>query len=247
MLFRNERKLYRRTCDFSGKEIISIYSPDKPYKVYDQKIRWSDVRDPLQYGKAFDFTKTFTEQFGELMEVVPRANFYGKGNENSDYNNHCSYSKNCYMSADLISAEDCFYVTTGIRTKDVVDSNLMTDCENCYSCIDCDHLYDCKFCIQSEDCKFSVSLSNCKNCSDCINCSNLIGKRYCIQNIQYTKQEYELLKKDNLNEFNLKGVLKATRLVNSEQCYGNQIFNSKNVSFSHLLYDSTDIKYSFLS
>ena len=72
--FRNERKLYRRQCDASKQSIISIYSPDKPYKIYDQKIRWSDSRDPMSYGMDFDFSRTFTEQFGELMRKVPRVN-----------------------------------------------------------------------------------------------------------------------------------------------------------------------------
>jgi hypothetical protein len=40
LLFRNERNLYKRTCDATGESIISIYSPDKPYKVYNQKFRW---------------------------------------------------------------------------------------------------------------------------------------------------------------------------------------------------------------
>jgi len=70
--FRNERKLYRRICDATKQPIISIYSPDKPYKVYDQKIRRGDSRDPLDYGRDFDFSRTFTEQFGELMRDVPR-------------------------------------------------------------------------------------------------------------------------------------------------------------------------------
>lgn len=47
--FRNERKLYRRQCDASKKSIISIYSPDKPYKVYDRDIRISDSRNPMEY------------------------------------------------------------------------------------------------------------------------------------------------------------------------------------------------------
>ena len=36
--FRNERSLYKRTCDFSKKNIISMYSQDKPYKIYDQEV-----------------------------------------------------------------------------------------------------------------------------------------------------------------------------------------------------------------
>ena len=87
--FRNERKLYRRQCDASKKSIISIYSPDKPYKVYDQKIWRSDARDPMEYGMDFDFTRNFTEQFGDLMMKVPRLSLVTKMNENSDYVNSC--------------------------------------------------------------------------------------------------------------------------------------------------------------
>jgi hypothetical protein len=69
--FRNERKLYKRKCDYSGKDIISIYSPDKPYKVYDQKIRRSDDWDPMDYGFEFDFSATFRENFGNLSSTMP--------------------------------------------------------------------------------------------------------------------------------------------------------------------------------
>jgi len=34
-LFRNQRKLYKRTCDATGKSIISMYDEESPYKVYD--------------------------------------------------------------------------------------------------------------------------------------------------------------------------------------------------------------------
>lgn len=36
MSFRNERKLYRTTCDLTGKSIISIYHPESGYKVCDK-------------------------------------------------------------------------------------------------------------------------------------------------------------------------------------------------------------------
>ena len=85
--FRNERKLYRRQCDASKKSIISIYSPDKPYKVYDQKIRRSDSRDPMEYGMDFDFGKTFTENFKFLYKKVPKLSVLATQNENSPYVN----------------------------------------------------------------------------------------------------------------------------------------------------------------
>ena len=89
LAFRNERKLYKRTCDYSGKDIISIYSPDKPYKVYDQKNWRSDTRDPMNYGMDFDFTKTFTEQFEYLYFQVPKCNIM---NDNNIKSTNCSYT-----------------------------------------------------------------------------------------------------------------------------------------------------------
>ncbi len=40
LTFRNERNLYKRTCDLTRKDIISIYSPDKPYIVYESSAWW---------------------------------------------------------------------------------------------------------------------------------------------------------------------------------------------------------------
>lgn len=73
LCFRNERNLYKRQCDASGKTIISVYSPDKTFKVYDSKIWRSDKWDPFKFGRDFDFKKTFFEQFNELSQDVPVA------------------------------------------------------------------------------------------------------------------------------------------------------------------------------
>ena len=48
-----------------------MYSPDKSYKVYEQSEWWSDKWDQLDYGRDFDFSRNFFEQFDELMREVP--------------------------------------------------------------------------------------------------------------------------------------------------------------------------------
>jgi spore coat polysaccharide biosynthesis protein SpsF (cytidylyltransferase family) len=70
--FKNEKRLYKRRCDATGEQIISIYSPDKAYKVYTNKYRRSDARNPMDYGQDFDFTKTFTNNFTNLSNNVPK-------------------------------------------------------------------------------------------------------------------------------------------------------------------------------
>jgi hypothetical protein len=100
LLFRNERKLYKRKCDASGKDIISIYSPDKPYKVYDQKFWWSDEWNPMDYGREFNFEKSFSDSFLKLISDFPRNSLNVILNENSDYSNHTRNLKDCYMVSD---------------------------------------------------------------------------------------------------------------------------------------------------
>ena len=93
-----------------GRPIITNYSPDKAYKVYDQEEWWSDQWDAMSYGKDFDFNRTFTEQFDELMHAVPHISLINKGCENSYYTNFALYQKNCYLIfGGSWYNEDCLY------------------------------------------------------------------------------------------------------------------------------------------
>ena len=47
--FRNERKLYNRKCDATGKDMVSMHSPDKKNTVYNYDYWWSDSWNPLSY------------------------------------------------------------------------------------------------------------------------------------------------------------------------------------------------------
>ncbi|MDP2669516.1 MAG: hypothetical protein Q8O99_00440 [bacterium] len=149
--FRNERSLYKRKCDASGKDIISIYSPDKPYLVYDQKVRRSDDRDPLQYGREVDLTKPFTEQFRQLQLAVPRTSLYIDTNcENCDYTNQITGCKSCYMIFSCANAEEVLYSKRANDCKACMDCFLIVACTSCYSCINC------------TDCSQSTHLLNCQ-------------------------------------------------------------------------------------
>lgn len=55
--FHNERKLYKRRCDATNKDMVSIYSPDKPIQVYHQDYWWGDAWDPMSYGQEFNFER----------------------------------------------------------------------------------------------------------------------------------------------------------------------------------------------
>ena len=98
LAFRQERKLYKRPSDLSGKELITVYSPDKKYTVYSPEEWWGDGRDPFDYGKEYDFNRSFFEQFNELWHRVPLISLWQKSEENAAYNNNSWQLKNSYMS-----------------------------------------------------------------------------------------------------------------------------------------------------
>jgi hypothetical protein len=99
-------------CDATGKEIVSIYSPDKPFKVYHRDYWWSDKWNPLDYGRDFDFDRPFFEQFDELSKQVPKIALAAWDNENSEYVHDTANCKNCYLVFGSYEANDCAYSTT---------------------------------------------------------------------------------------------------------------------------------------
>src|SRR3989344_4892159 len=70
-MFRNERRLFRRKEEISGKEIFSSFPASAPIKVYEHDYWWSDKWDPLESGREYDFSKPFFAQFIELFRTAP--------------------------------------------------------------------------------------------------------------------------------------------------------------------------------
>ncbi|MDD5623190.1 MAG: hypothetical protein PHI23_00580, partial [Candidatus Peribacteraceae bacterium] len=56
LMFRNFFHLYHRTCDLTGKKILSIYDAGMSFPVYGIQVWWSDKWDGLSYGLSPDFS-----------------------------------------------------------------------------------------------------------------------------------------------------------------------------------------------
>lgn len=189
--FRNSRNLYRRSCDLTGKSIISLYSSDKPYKVFDSVAWWSDAWQPLHYGRAFDFSKPFFEQFAALMRDVPRPALFNKGSENSTFTNHAVYNKNCYMCFNAGYCEDVLYSgDVVVKCKSSSDLTNVIEGELLLECTDCTKCYNCTYLSRCHGCSDSRFLFDCHGCSSCFLCYNLRNSSYCIENVSYSKEEY---------------------------------------------------------
>jgi len=260
MSWRNERNLYKRPCDLCQKSIISIYSPDKAYKVYCQTCYHSDNWDPTDYGRDVDLSRPFLEQFRELQLQVPRLYAFVFQNTNSEYTNGAAFNKNCYLIFVSDHNEESMYSHFIMYCQDSADLLDCHECTLCYECISCQKCYQTFFsrdCVNSRNLWFS---KNCSNCNDCFGSVNLRNAQYQIFNTQYSKEEYfAKLKEFKLDtteglaeagklarDFWLKFPVKFMTGIKNQDVTGDSVSNSKNTknSFnSELLEDCEYINY----
>ena len=255
---RNESKLYRRTCNASGKSIISIYSEKSPYTVYDWKIWYSDQRDAMDYAREYNFDKTFFENFDELNTVVPKKSLHMVDSmENCHYCNYGIFSKNLYLVMGGSWSENCLYGSCPGKSMYDVDGTFSFSCQYTYQCAHCTNCFECSYCDNSVWDKFSSFLSFCNNCEHCLGCVNLQSAKYCILNKQYTKEEYEELAKNILKDRNSRSEFKkkfeqltkesprsCLYNIGSENCLANYMQQSKSNILCYLNFLSQDDKYS---
>ncbi len=200
LAFRNERALYRRKESVEGKEVISIYSPDKPIQVYNQDYWESDNWDPLNFGREYDFSNSFFSQFHDLIKQIPWPSRFIYNSVNCDYCNVVTDNKNCYLVFGGDFNEDCAYSIFNFYSRDCFDVYWLNKSELSYECMDGENNYKVTFSQYVRDSADSSFLYNCSNLQNCLGCVNLKNKSYCIFNEQYTKEEYE----KKLADFNLR-------------------------------------------
>ncbi len=258
MAWRNERSLFKRKSDFSGKEIFSAFAPDAPVKVYENEVWITDQWDPMQYGRDYDFSRNFFEQFRDLLHIVPSKNRnVVNGGPGTDYCNNFTDPKNCYLIFNGKDAEDCMYGNGYNLVKSSIDASHLSKCERCYEGF---WLTSCANTFFSSQCESSFDLIFCRDCTGCNNCFGCVGlrkKSYCIFNEQYTKEQYEQrIKEFNLGsysaleqmrkrvaEFWLKFPLRFMIGSHNEGVSGNYIEHSKNTHKSFLARECENVKF----
>jgi hypothetical protein len=257
LMFRNDLCLYHRKSDLTGKAMISMYAQDKPYKVYDQDEWWSDRWNELDYGRDFDFSRMFTEQFRELNLLVPHQGLFTTNAENSYYTNHSLNTKNCYLIAGATNLEDCLFGRFVIGGNDVVDGLSLYGCKWCYEGVASQQCYQCMWFRHSRDCSSCLVIDDCQSCKNCCMCFGLKSKEYCYLNEQLTKEEYEQriqwhfpltaeginAMRNQLSELATKLPHRALQIFSCEDCTGDMVFNSQRCESCFDCTDSQDCKH----
>jgi len=258
LVWRNELNLYKNKCQLCGIELVSNISSDKPYKVYCRECYWSDKWDATEYGRDFDFKKTFNEQFDQLIIDTPIVHLLGfADNINSVYANYAASLKNCYMYCAGGWAEDVYYGFYGMRNKDCMDVAVVYDNELSYELLDCQNCYNVKYAQDCKNCVDSGFLYDCHNCTECFCSTSLRNRSYVFLNEQLSKDDYKSkINKINLGSYKetkkwfdsfeavkLKAIRKYANNNKSVNCEGDYIENSLNCLNSHTVIESENIKY----
>ena len=244
MAFRNERTLYKRSCNAPGhnEQLISVFSPDNKQVVYDHSAWWGDSWDASSYGEDIDFSRPFLAQVKDLWLKVPDVALLNINPVNSEYCSITEGNKNCYLVFGGDFNENTLYSTYVFNCKECLDTYWVSKSELNYEtvdCISCSKLMYSRYC---EECLDSAFLFDCKNCRDCFGCVNLRNKQYCIWNEQYTKEEYkkkmadiDLTSAENVAEIKkkflehmLKFPRKSARILHAVNSSGDNLERTKN-------------------
>ena len=257
IIWRNVHNLFRGKDAINGKDIFMGIPPESGIPVYELSYWNSDNWDALEYGKGYNFEKTFFEQFRELFYSVPFPSKSMQRCIDSDYSNQCDDMKNAYLCFNATFMEDCGYCCNGSVLKNCFDLTSCYNSESCYDNVRVDKSYHTIGSVSCENCVDVFFSKNCVGCTNCFGCVNLRNATYKIFNEQYSKEHYF----EKLNSFRLdtwEGVLRVqTETEDFWKKYpikymlgfrnydvlGEDIKDSKNAKYCYIVQKGEDLKY----
>jgi hypothetical protein len=237
------KNFFLRPCDKCQKNSFSWFSADtKGVLTYCDDCFQSDKFDATVYGREFDFDRPFFEQFAELQKQVPRHISNAILNENSEYIISAHKNKNCYMTDEMDGSWDCYFGYNVQYCKNIVAGLYIRDSEIGYDLVKAENCYAVFYSQNVFHCVESAFLQNCRSCKNCLFSANLRNKEYHVFNKPVSKDEYKKywdflfsgsMKNLEICQEKFASFIKdqsfpASILINTEDCTGNYITNSKN-------------------
>lgn len=255
MSFRNERHLYKRTCDLCKENIIALYSKDAVFPVYCNKCWYGDGWDARSFAKNYDASINFFKQWHELMLQVPRPSLIEESNINCHYVNYSGGSRNCYYIVGCDKDEDCAYVYRTFKSKNSYDCFGLQDSNLCYENIQSSKGFKANFAVDCENALESSVLMDCKNVNYCLGCVNLRNQKYYYLNQPISGEEYKK-RKEKLGSFDVLEKLKSdfkdltlklphrfARIVMSTNSTGDELVETKNCHNCFFVRNAENLKY----
>jgi hypothetical protein len=179
---------------------------NKSFCIFNRQLSEEEYKQKVKEYKKWPPEKVL-EMVEELKQRYPLTQTHEAHNENSAYGNYSHYNKNCYMCFDCAHNEGCSYLYDSHHNATSYDMTCSYDKnELSYQIVDSIKLFNCNFAFLSGNSHDSSYIYNCQNVKNCIGCISLSNKQYCILNRQFTKENYEKISKQLLEELKNKNV-----------------------------------------
>lgn len=213
-------KFFKKRCSAPDheEEVVTVYPPASPHKIYDFSYWYSDNWEAAEFGRDYDFSKSFFTQFKDLFFEIPHIPLErDPRGVNTEYTVGGSKSKNNYYCGMGYETENSVYSLDVRHCREVIDCSIMSNSEICFGSVGSYNCSRCLFVVDCGECMDSAFLYECKNCAHCFLCSNLRNRSYVFNNEQLTKEEYN----DRIKSINLgnRDILNH----HLEQFYGNVV------------------------
>lgn len=247
--FMNVFYLYRKN------QIISPYS-NQDYNIISFEEWNSDKVDGRSFGRDYDFSRSFFDQFKDLQKVAPRWDRCVLSSENSDWCLNVDNVKDSYL---LRSAKD---VEHGFYSRKIYGGRDFSDCESCknielsYEVLDGENCFQVYWSELVENVRDAALLFDCRNVHNCLCCVGLRNKEYYFCNEEVSKEKFnDLWKKFHADKIFREECFKkfekakqafprkASVILSSENASGDKIYNSKNVQECFEIRNYQDSKY----
>ena len=107
------------------------------------------------------------------------------------YANAITHSKNCYLCFSTANSEDSMHSIRLMKSKNITNSYLVGESENCNFCLNCNkssYLNFCQNTVGSFDCAFCYDM---RGSSNCFLCTSGRQMNYGFENQKLSKEEYQ--------------------------------------------------------
>jgi hypothetical protein len=128
----------------------------------------------------------------ELRKKMPARSIFGSHNTNVS-GDHIYNAHNIRNSFDTKGGDNCRYCYTANKPVECFDITFAVNNEYCYQILTCGSSNNLISCHLVMDSSFSLYSEFSNNIEYCFGCIGLRNKKYCILNKQYSKEEYEKL------------------------------------------------------
>lgn len=178
---------------------------NKNFCIFNRQLTESDYRAKVALYKKWPAEKVW-ETVRALQNRYPVTQTNEFFNENSSFGNYVYYSKNCYMCFDITECENSGYIFNGQGLKSCYDVTYSSPSELAYEITDSGSVFNSHHIVWSAnivDCAYILDAANLKNC---FGCTGFTNKQYVLLNRQLTKDDYQRISKQIMEDINRKNL-----------------------------------------